>query len=147
MDPDQLDDLLLKGIEAAEKGYIPSAQILLGQVAEHRKTPELRSYLAYCSAKGQRNLRSAAKTCHESIKREPNNSLHYLILGRILLMSGEKEKAIDTFRQGLKASPNPLILNEFKKLGLRKPAVLKNLKRNHPVNRMLGRVFCFIGCR
>jgi len=147
MSPDQLDDLLQKGIEATEKGYIHSAQIFLGQVAEHRKTPELHSYLAYCLAKGQGDMHSAAKICHESIKREPNNSLHYLILGRILLMSGHKTKAISTFHLGLRASPNPAIIAELKKLGLRKPAVLKNLKRNHPFNRVLGRVFGFIGFR
>jgi tetratricopeptide (TPR) repeat protein len=147
MSPDQLDDLLQKGIEAAEKGYIHSAQVFLGQVAEKRKTPELQTYLAYCSARGQGNMLSAAKVCHESIKREPNNPLHYLILGRILLMSGDKEKAIDAFRQGLKTGPNSAIIDELKKLGLRKPAILKNLKRNHPINRMLGKVFDFIGFR
>ena len=147
MNPDQLDDLLQKGIEAVEKGYIHSAQVFLGQVAEHRKTPELHSYLAYCVAKGQGDIHSAAKICHESIKREPNNSLHYLILGRILLMSGNKTKAISAFRQGLRTSPNPAIIAELKKLGLRQPAVLKNLKRNHPLNRVLGRVFGFIGFR
>lgn len=147
MSPDQIEELLHKGIEAAEKGYIHSAQVFLGQVAEHRKTPEVRSYLAYCLAKGQGRMHSAAKMCRESIKREPGNSLHYLILGRILLMAGEKSKAIAAFRQGLRASPNPGIIDELKKLGLRKPAVLKSLKRNHPVNRALGRAFSIFGLR
>ncbi|RLB70246.1 MAG: hypothetical protein DRH06_03620 [Deltaproteobacteria bacterium] len=147
MSPDQLDDLLQKGIEAAEKGYIHSAQVFLGQVTEHRDTPELHSYLAYCLAKGQGRIHSAAKACRESIKREPNNSLHYLILGRILLMSGDKRKTIETFRQGLRVGPNPLIVDELKKLGLRKPVILKSLKRNHPINRALGRLFDFIGFR
>ena len=147
MSPDQIDELLKKGIEAAEKGYIHSAQVFLGQVAEHRKTPEVKSYLAYCLAKGQGRMHSAAKICRESIKREPNNSLHYLILGRILLMSGEKSKAIESFRHGLKNGPNPKVIEELKKLGLRKPAILKSLKRNHPVNRALGRLFSTIGLR
>ncbi|MCW8860161.1 MAG: tetratricopeptide repeat protein [Deltaproteobacteria bacterium] len=147
MSPDQIDELLHKGIEAAEKGYIHSAQVFLGQVAEQRKTPEVSSYLAYCLAKGQGRIHAAAKMCRESLKREPNNSLHYLILGRILLMSGNKGKAIDTFRQGLRTSPNPKIINELKKLGLRKPAVLKALKRNHVVNRALGRAFNLLGLR
>ncbi|SDZ81047.1 hypothetical protein SAMN05660420_00426 [Desulfuromusa kysingii] len=147
MSPDQLDDLLLKGIEAAEKGYIHSAQVFLGQVSEHRNTPELQSYLAYCLAKGQGRIHSATKICRESIKHEPNNSLHYLILGRILLLSGDKSKAIKTFRQGLIASPNPLIIDEFKKLGLRKPPVFKSLKRNHPINRALGKIFGTLGLR
>jgi predicted Zn-dependent protease len=147
MSSEELDLLTKKGIEAAEKGYIHSAQVFLGQVAEQRNTPELNTYLAYCQAKGQGRMHAAAKTCRESIKREPNNSLHYLILGRVLMMAGEKGKAIDAFRQGLKASPNPKIIQELKKLGLRKPAVIKNLKRNHPINRMLGRVFSTFGFR
>jgi uncharacterized protein HemY len=147
MSAEELDILTQKGIEAAEKGYIHSAQVFLGQVAEHRNTPELNTYLAYCLAKGQGRMHSAAKACRESIKREPGNSLHYLILGRVLLMAGEKGKAIDAFRQGLKTSPSPKIIQELKKLGLRKPAVIKSLKRNHPINRMLGRVFSTIGFR
>ena len=147
MDSDQLDDLMQKGMEAAEKGYIHSAQVFLGQVAEHRKTPELHSYLAYCLAKGQGQLQSAAKTCRDSIKRDPNNSLHYLILGRILLLTGDKGKAIEAFRQGLITGPNPLIIDEFKKLGLRKPTIIKSLKRNHPLNRVLGKLSSMIGLR
>jgi len=92
-------------------------------------------------------MSAAAKTCRESIKREPGNSLHYLILGRIMLMAGEKTRAVKTFRQGLKASPNQKIITELKKLGLRKPTVLKTLDRTHPLNRVLGRVFSTIGFR
>lgn len=147
MSTDEMDELTHKGIEAAEKGYIHSAQVFLGQVAEQRNTPELNTYLAYCQAKGQGQIHSAAKVCRESIRREPNNSLHYLILGRILLMAGEKRRAIDAFRQGLKISPNPKIIDELKTLGLRKASVFKNLKRNHPLNRVLGRVFSTIGFR
>ena len=147
MSPDQIDDLIQKGIEAAEKGYIHSAQVFLGQAAEQRKTPELLTYLAYCMAKGQGRMHTAAKACRDSIKREPNNSLHYLILGRILLLSGEKSKAIDAFRQGLRASPNPKIIEELRKLGLRKPAVVKSLKRNHPLNRALGKMLSMVGLR
>jgi tetratricopeptide (TPR) repeat protein len=147
MSQNQIDDLMHKGIEAAEKGYFYSAQIFLDQVVEHRNTPEIHSYLAYCQAKSEGRIHSAAKICKESIKREPNNSLHYLILGRILLLSGNRGKAIDAFRQGLRSSPNPKIINELKKLGLRKPAVLKNLNRNHPINRTLGKIFNIIGFR
>jgi hypothetical protein len=64
-----------------------------------------------------------------------------------LLISGNKGKAIDAWRQGLRAGPNRQIIDELKKLGLRKPAVIKNLKRNHPINRALGRLFRVIGFR
>ncbi|MCK4623606.1 MAG: hypothetical protein KAT62_15510 [Desulfuromonadales bacterium] len=147
MNSDQMDELTRKGIEAAEKGDIHMAQVFLQQVAEHRNAPVLHTYLAYCLARSQGRMHSAAKVCRESIKREPNNSLHYLILGRVLLLAGEKGKAIKTFRQGLKTSPNPKIIEELKKLGLRKPAVIKNLKRKHPLNWLLGKVFSMVGLR
>ena len=147
MSPEEIDELIEKGVEAAEKGYIHSAQVFLGQAAERRNTPELHTYLAYCMARGQGRVSAAAKVCRESIKREPDNSLHYLILGRICLMAGDKSKAIDAFRQGLKASPNPKIIAELKKLGLRKPAVIKSLKRNHPINRILGKLLSILGLR
>ena len=147
MEQAQLDDLMAKGIEAAEKGYIHSAQVFLGQVSEQQNTPEVHSYLAYCQAKRQGRVHSAAKTCRESIKREPKNPIHYLILGRILLISGDKGKAIEAWRQGLRAGPNPLIIDELKKLGVRKPAVIKSLKRNHPINRILGKLFGGLGFR
>ena len=147
MDSEQLDQLLKKGIKAAEKGSITSAQVFLGQVAKQRKTPELQTYLAYCSAKGQGMIQAAINICRESIQRDPGNSLHYLILGRILLLAGEKQPAIESFRQGLRVSKNPLIIDELKKLGIRKPAVLTSLKRNHPLNRILGKFLCAIGYR
>ena len=147
MSHEEIDSTLEKAIAAAEKGYIHSAQMLLNQAAEHRNTPELHTYLAYCLAKEEGRMSAAVKTCRESIKREPGNSLHYLILGRVLLMAGEKDKAVKSFRQGLKTSPNPKIIAELKKLGLRKPTVLKNLTRGHPLNRVLGRVFSTIGFR
>lgn len=143
----QVDDLIAKGIDAAERGHIHSAQIFLEQAAEQRDTPVIRSYQAYCLAKEQGRVHTAVKICQESIRREPHNSLHFLILGRILLLAQRKSKAISTFRQGLQASPNPKIIAELKMLGLRKPAILKNLQRNHPLNRVLGRVFSSIGIR
>jgi len=147
LSPEQLDDLLRKGIEAAEKGYIHSAQIFLGQVAEERKTPEVMSYLAYCQAKGQGRMHSAAKICRDSIKREPQNPTHYLVLGRILLLTSDKARAIEAFRQGLTAGSDERIAAELKKLGLRRPPVIKSLKRNHPLNRWLGKCLSFFGLR
>jgi len=139
MHTDEFDDLLKKGIEAAEKGYIPTAQIILEQVIEQRNIPEAHTYLAYCLAKGQGRINSAAKICRESIKREPENSLHYLILGRILLMVDDRHRAIATFRRGLKRSPSPKIIAELKMLGLRKTPIITTLDRKHPANRILGR--------
>lgn len=147
MSQDDVDVTIQKGIEAAEKGDTPTAQILLNEAAQQRNTPELHSYQAYCMARNDGRVSAAAKACRESIKREPGNSLHYLLLGRILLMAGEKKRAVKTFRQGLKTSPNPKIIAELKKLGLRKDPIFKNLDRSHLLNRTFGKVLSSIGLR
>lgn len=144
---EEIDKLIKQGIDAAEKGDVHSAQMLLEQAVKERNAPELHTYLAFCQAKEEGRLNVAVRTCRESIRREPNNSLHYLMLGRILLLAGEKDKAVKAFRRGLKASPNPKIIAELKALGLRKPAIFKNLERGHPLNRYVGRLFSALGVR
>jgi uncharacterized protein HemY len=143
----EIDELVRKGIHAAEAGDIHTAHYFLDQAAKHRNTPELRTYLAFCSARSHGSLQAAARACHDSIQREPGNSLHYLVLGRILVQAGEKNKAIKIFLRGLKAGPNPRIISELKKLGLRQPAVIGKLPRNHPLNRVLGKVLKRVGIR
>lgn len=147
MQPKELNDLLNKGREAVEKGYIPSAQVFFSQVAEQHNTPEVRSYLAYCLAKSQGRTQVAAKTCIESIRREPDNPTHYLLLGRIHLLTDDKDKAVQVLRQGAKINKDPRLLNEISKMGMRKPPVMTGLKRNHPINRFLGKLFARLGMR
>lgn len=147
MQTEEINELLNKGKEAVEKGYIPSAQVFFSQVAEQQKTPEVRSYLAYCLAKSQGRTQVAAKTCTESIRREPDNPTHYLLLGRIHLLAGDKEKAIQVLRQGIKINNDQRILTEITRMGLRKEAVIKSLKRNHPLNRFLGKFLGHLGLR
>jgi len=147
MQPEELNKLLKKGKEAVEKGYIPAAQVFFSQVAEQHNTPEVRSYLAYCLAKSQGRTQVAAKTCIESIRREPDNPTHYLLLGRIHLLADDKERAMQVLRQGIKINNDPRILGEVTRLGARKPQVIQSLKRNHPLNRFLGKLFARLGLR
>lgn len=147
VDTEKLEALSTKGIEAAEKGYIHSAQVFLGQVPEQQRSPELTSYLAYCQAKSESPDGPAAKTCEESIAQEPDNPTHYLILGRIMLLRGDKASAIEAFRQGLARKKDSRIANELNKLGLRRPPVIKQLSRSHPLNRYLGKLLYKLGLR
>jgi len=147
MQEKEFNELLNKGKEAVERGYIPSAQVFFSQVAEHKNSPEVRSYLAYCLAKSQGRTQVAAKTCIESIRREPDNPTHYLLLGRIHLLAGDKVKAVQVLRQGANINKDQRIISEISKLGMRKAPVIKSLKRNHPANRLLGKIFARLGLR
>lgn len=144
---DDYTTLLSKGIAAAEKGQFPTAQAYLDQAAGVRRSPEVMSYLALCLARGHKKVQAAHKLCREAMDQDPANSLHYLIMGRILLMAGRRENAITTFRQGLRTSPNPKIISELKKLGLRKPPVFASLERGHFINRVSGKLLSRLGLR
>lgn len=135
------------GIEALEKGYLHSAQIFLQQWADQDKSPEARSYLAYARAKATGQVDDAISTCRDALKFELDNPVHYLLLGRCYLLAGNKQEAITTFRQGLGFSKEPRIITELNRLGLRKPNVFKNLKRDHPANRIAGKLLARLGLR
>ncbi len=139
------DTLLDKGIRAAEAGSYNKALLLLKRAAEQIDSPTVRSYSAYCWASSRGKLTAAARICQDNAVSERHNPVHYLLLGRIFLLGGQRQKAIKIFRQGLKFSPDPLIINELKLLGIRRSPVITALDRSHPINRLLGRARSFLG--
>jgi hypothetical protein len=74
----------------------------------------------------------------EAIKKEPQNSLLYLNLGRIYRLSKRKGDAVKIFREGLKFEVNQQIIDELTKIGIRKRPVIPFLKRSNPLNKYLG---------
>ena len=138
---------LHQGIQLAETGDFDTALIYLNRAATLNDSAIAASYRAYCLARSQGRLKRAAQDCQNAMARDRSNPVHYLILGRILLLAGNRAKAIKTFRHGLKAAPNPLIIEELKQLGLRKPAVISSLERDHVLNRLLGRILAAIKLR
>jgi tetratricopeptide (TPR) repeat protein len=138
---------LHQGIQLAEAGDFDTALIYLNRAAKLHNSAVAESYRAYCLAWSKGYLKAAAKDCQNAMTRDRSNPIHYLILGRILLLAGNRTKAIRTFRLGLKAAPNPLIIEELKQLGLRKPAVISSLERDHVLNRLLGKILAALRLR
>ncbi len=139
--------LVRQGIEAIEHGNTLMALVHLEEAATLRATPTVNSYLAYCLAKERRQMQQAVQLCLEAIRQEPGNSIHALNLGRIYLLGGNKGRAIQTFRKGLKLGRNQQIIKEIKSLGLRKSPPLSSLDRDHPLNKFLGIAFSKLGFR
>jgi hypothetical protein len=79
--------------------------------------------------------------------REPDNSVHWLNLGRVFLFQGRKIEAIKTFREGLKLNSEPRIIEELQKLGTRKLPVIPFLHRTNPLNKILGIVLQLLKLR
>lgn len=139
--------LIQKGIAALEGGNTLVALMHFEDAAKQGSTPTVSSYLAYCLAKERRQLPKAVSLCMSAMQQEPTRSLHHLNLGRIYLLAGQKTKAIQVFRKGLKLERNQQIIDELKGLGVRRPPVLKALNRGHPLNKVLGIMFRKLGMR
>lgn len=143
----ELNTLIRKGLAELEKGNTLLALVHFEDAARLDDSPLVRSHLAYCLARERRQLQKAATLCSTALQEEPGNPVHYLNLGRIYLLAGQKNRAIQTWRRGLKIGRIPQIVEELKKLGTRKPPVLKALGREHPANRYLGILLQKLGMR
>ena len=133
------------GILAAEKGDTLIALMELEKIENH--TSLTRSYYAFTIARERGEFQKALSLCRESMKDEPNETTHFLNLGRIFLAAGHKEKAIETFRKGLRLGRNPRITHHLEKLGIRKPGVFPSLDRDNPLNKYMGKILARIGLR
>jgi tetratricopeptide (TPR) repeat protein len=139
--------LVEQGIAAAEQGNTLDALFRLEGAARVASTPQVASYLGYCLARERGEYKRAADLCLEALKLEPAHAVHYLNLGRVYLAAGQKAAAIRTLRRGLKFDKSRAIIQQLKKLGIRKEPVLPSLPRNHPVNKHLGRFLKRLGVR
>lgn len=133
-----LQELIARGMKAANSGRTAAALECFERVVKLQSTPVNWSYLAFCLARERQQFEHATRLCEEAVRREPRSSVLYLNLGKVYLLAGRKDDAIRTFRQGLLYERNPLIESELRRLGLRKAPVVTFLGRDHPVNKYLG---------
>jgi len=127
-----------KAIEVFTAGNIPSALYHFEKAFNIEDSPLVSSYYAFCIAKERGQFSKAISLCLEAIKKEPQNSLLYLNLGRIYHLSIRKADAVTIFREGLKCEVNQQIIDELTKLGTRKRPVIPFFKRSNPLNKYLG---------
>ena len=135
------------GLEALRAGETVVALRHFEKAARVENDPECSSYLAYCIARERGQVKKGIELCRDSIDRDTENPAHYLNLGRIEFMAGNKDGAIEAYRQGMRQKPSPEIVVELENLGIRRPPVFSFLKRQNPLNRYLGWIFARIGLR
>lgn len=141
------NDLFAKGVDALQNDHIYLALSCFEQAAYLDKTPLCCSYLAYCLAKVRGQYPEAVSLCQDAVKAEPANPLHYLHLGRIYEMAGQRRKALAILRQGLRCEDTSAVLRELTLLGERKPPLFRGLSRSHPLNKYLGITLNRLGLR
>ncbi len=141
------EELFKKGLEALAQGRMLPALASFEKALELEDNPAFYSYLALCIAKERGQVKKAISLCEEALKKDADNTSHYLNLGKILLNAGNQDDAIRVFRGGLKHGTDPRIIDELHRLGTRKPPVMTFLNRNNPINKYLGFIFKILKLR
>lgn len=104
------------------------------------ESPEMLSLMGYSLARDAGQFRKGIELCLKAVALNPHNCDHYLHLGRIYLLADKKDFAIKAFRKGLKIRKDARIIEELRRLGIRRSPPFASLSRNHIVNRVMGRV-------
>ncbi len=140
-------EMFQKALEAIKNEQEYLALSLLDKAEIMAGDPLYLSSKALCVAKVRKSYKEALYLCRDALDTEPANPVHYLHLGKIMLLAGQKDKAIKTFREGMKHGRNPEIIHELEKLGIRKTPVFKFLARRHPLNKICGILLSRLGLR
>lgn len=143
----EAEQLFTKGLKAIAEGSTLAALVNFERAVQLENVPVYSSYLAFCIAKERGQVKKGIALCLESIEKDPENSVHYLNLGKIQLIAGRKADAIEHFRTGLSHETNQQIVDELHKLEPRNPPVISFLHRDNPLNKYLGIILKRLGLR
>ncbi len=139
--------LFASGLRALSQRDTLSALTLFEKAVQKEEKPAYCCYLALCIARERGQFQLAVTLCEKAKAREPQNTLHYLNLGKVYLYAGKIDDAVRTFREGLSHGHDQEIVNELTRLGTRKPPAISFLKRSNPINRTLGKILKKMGLR
>ncbi|MDD2734890.1 MAG: tetratricopeptide repeat protein [Desulfuromonadaceae bacterium] len=109
--------------------------------------PLWHSRLGFCVAKQRGQLTQAFGLCRTAIEHDPDNPLHYFYLGKVHLIAGNKDEALQAFRQGMALGGSPQLEQILAEIGTRKPPVISFLSRDNLLNKFLGIIFTRLGLR
>ena len=99
------------------------------------------TYLGYGIASQQGRLFDGVRYCRAGVDREIWRAENHLNLARTYLLAGQMKQAIAALDYGLGIEPtNPAMLDLRLKLGVRRSTTFPFLKRNHPLNRIAGKL-------
>jgi len=147
MPNNQAEENFIKGLQAYSNGHEYLALVCFENAADLEKAPLYCSYLAFCLAKVRGQYCKAIDLCGEALEKESSNAVHYVNLGRIYELSNQREKALETLRQGLQYQRKNEVLRELEKLGTRGKPIFPFLKRGNPLNKYCGLLLKQLGFR
>jgi tetratricopeptide (TPR) repeat protein len=137
----------VRGLKALQDGDSLAALSCFERAVNQGRRPAHLSYFGYCVAKERGQVQKGIGLCSEAMEGDPENAVHFVNLGRIYLLAGNKQEAISVFRKGLALGPNEEITGLLDAIGTRAPLIFPSLSRKNPLNRYLGKLLGWIGFR
>jgi tetratricopeptide (TPR) repeat protein len=141
MDPQLIgnaDKEFERALRELNDGNVLAALARLESALKFRDNPGWYSYLGFCVAKERGHVTQGFKLCQEAIDHDPENPDHYLYMGKVHLIAGNRDEALLFFRQGMAQGGNQEITQLLNTLGTRKPPIIPFLSRDNPLNKQLG---------
>lgn len=124
-----------------------AALVHIERALKLRDVPQWYSYLGFCVARQRGQHRKGLELCQASLAIEPDNPAHYLNLGMVYLVKGDKTEALRVLRQGMAKGGSPALAQQLDRLGMRKGQLFPALSRSNPLNRYLGILLSRLGLR
>ena len=146
-DADGLDLLRLGRKQALKREYAEALrsfqralQVLTfdGELPVH---PQYLSHYGVALAGAAGRAEEGRRLCNRSIQLEPYEPEHYLNLGLVLRMIGNRKEALAAFARGLSIRPgHPDLMEAMRTSERRRGTPFPFLPRAHPLNRCLGKL-------
>jgi tetratricopeptide (TPR) repeat protein len=136
-----------RALRALDEGNTLAALACLEAALNIWDDPRWYSRLGFCIARERGPLMRGGELCRAAMEREPDEPIHLLYLGKIHLLAGRKDEALQALRQGMALGGTPEIERLLETIGTRKPPVLPFLVRENLLNKYLGLLLSRLGLR
>lgn len=131
-----------RGRNHLEAGNLRSAfEHLRSAHAAEPDNPRYQSFYGLALGLAEGRFHAAQDLCRSAVKADSFDSDLYHNLARVHLALGEKLDCMRYLKGGLMVDPrNAALRKELRDLGVRRPPVLSFVRRDHPLNRWLGKL-------
>ena len=97
------------------------------------------SHTGFGVARYQRQLAEGERLCRHAVRLDPSDPEHLRLLAEVCVLRRKRKAAVDAILKGLRIDPGNAPLRRLqKKIGFRRPPVIRFLSRDNPLNWYLG---------
>ena len=147
MNYDELNKKFKRGVGLCRKGEVAKAAALFRQIIDSGSEEPLHmSYYGLLTATVHGRRQQGLRLCERAMAYDPSEPDVVSNLARLHELCGDKKKAIQTLRRGLRATPRqPRLLSQINRLSPRKRAPLSMVDRDNALNKHMAIMLARLG--